>query len=311
MEIKFYGQKQRGNPALPGFERKRKKLAKFLIDKCYFDSPPKFGDFYLVQIGRRFCEAGGGAEEHLHKNWYELTVVTDGKADIITNGKKTEVKKGDIYLSFPCDVHEIISSAREPLKYDFFSFYTDNEKYGELLSKLSLICPADSRVFRDGHIPALISDAMSELSGDAPFSEEILASVFGQIVIYTLRNTLYGKTARTVMSVSGAEMLCYQIMNYIDTNIFTMSNLEDISAALKYNYAYLSGLFKKTTGNTVLSYYQRKKLEAARLILLEENTKIGEVSERLGYASPYSFSRAFKEAYGISPKQYSKRRSSN
>jgi AraC-like DNA-binding protein len=95
-------------------------------------------------------------------------------------------------------------------------------------------------------------------------------------------------------------------MNYIDTNIFNMKSLEDVSRALKYNYAYLSSLFKKTTGNTVVAYYQRKRLESARLILLEENAKIGDVSDRLGYSSPYSFSRAFKEAYGVSPKKYMK-----
>jgi AraC-like DNA-binding protein len=61
----------------------------------------------------------------------------------------------------------------------------------------------------------------------------------------------------------------------------------------------------------VLSYYQRKRLECARLILLEENAKIGEVSESLGYSSPYSFSRAFKEAYGTSPKKYVKSHSSS
>lgn len=286
-------------------------MAKFLRDISYFESPRKIGEFYLIQIGRRFCEAGGEIEEHLHKNWYELTVVTDGEADIITNGNVAHVVKGDIHLSFPCDAHRIISSKREALRYDFFSFYTTNEKYNEKLGELVMKCPADGRVFQSGKTTQLVSEAIAELEGGGEFFEQALEAIFNQIVVYTLRNTLLSVSERSQKNVSDAQMLCYRIMNYIDTNIFDMKSLDELSSALKYNYAYLSSVFKKTTGNTVLSYYQRKRLECARLILLEENAKIGEVSESLGYSSPYSFSRAFKEAYGTSPKKYVKSHSSS
>jgi AraC-like DNA-binding protein len=286
-------------------------LAKFLRDISYFESPRKIGEFYLIQIGRRFCEAGGEIEEHLHKNWYELTVVTDGEADIITNGNVAHVVKGDIHLSFPCDAHRIISSKSEALRYDFFSFYTTNEKYNEKLGELVMKCPADGRVFQSGKTTQLVSEAIAELEGGGEFFEQALEAIFNQIVVYTLRNTLLSVSERSQKNVSDAQMLCYRIMNYIDTNIFDMKSLDELSSALKYNYAYLSSVFKKTTGNTVLSYYQRKRLECARLILLEENAKIGEVSESLGYSSPYSFSRAFKEAYGTSPKKYVKSHSSS
>jgi AraC-like DNA-binding protein len=286
-------------------------LAKFLIDNSYFDEPLTFEDICLVQIGRRFCKEGGGVEEHLHKSWYELTVVTDGEAEIITNGRKTRVKKGDIHLSFPYDVHEIISSDKWPLRYDFFSFYITSGKYESELSRIAINCSAESRVFRDSRIPSLVSDAISEIGSDKPFSDEILSCVLNQIVVYTIRCVLFGENSKVSRVVKGDEVLSYQIMNYIDTNIFTIKSLEDISEALKYNYAYLSSLFKKTTGNTVMSYYLKKRLETARVILLEGDVKISEVSEMLGYSSPYSFSRAFREAFGISPKQYAKRRSLN
>ena len=286
-------------------------MAKFLIDNSYFDQPLSFGDVYLIQIGRRFCKGGEGVEEHLHKNWYELTVVTDGEADIITNGRRMRVKKGDIHLSFPCDVHEIVSLGKEPLRFDFFSFYTASEKYRKELSGLALSSNMESRVFTDSRVPALVSEAISEIGSDKPFSEEMLSSLFNQIVICTVRRVLYGESFEGNRVVKGNEILSYQIMNYIDTNIFKIKNLEDISDALKYNYAYLSNVFKKTTGKTIMSYYLKKRLDTARVVLLEGGIKISDVSEMLGYSSPYSFSRAFKEFFGISPKQYAKKRSLN
>jgi AraC-like DNA-binding protein len=291
--------------------KKRLQQDEFLIDFQFIKNPKPLNDVRLYQIGKRFCNPNASILPHLHVDWYELTVVTDGEADVITNGNVAHVVKGDIHLSFPCDAHRIISSEREALRYDFFSFYTTNEKYNEKLGELVMKCPADGRVFQSGKTTQLVSEAIAELEGGGQFFEQALEAIFNQIVVYTLRNTLLSVSERSQKNVSDAQMLCYRIMNYIDTNIFDMKSLDELSSALKYNYAYLSSVFKKTTGNTVLSYYQRKRLECARLILLEENAKIGEVSESLGYSSPYSFSRAFKEAYGTSPKKYVKSHSSS
>ena len=83
-----------------------------------------------------------------------------------------------------------------------------------------------------------------------------------------------------------------------------MKNLEELTEVMKYNYSYLSTLFKKTTGNTLLSYYYAKRLDVARMLILENSLKISEIAEQLGYSSLYAFSRAFKDMYGLSPKQY-------
>ena len=95
-------------------------------------------------------------------------------------------------------------------------------------------------------------------------------------------------------------------MNYIDTHIFSISSLEDVAETMNYNYSYLSALFRKTTGSTLLSYYHQKRLDVARQLIAEGTMKMTEIAETLNYSSLYSFSRAFKENFGISPKQYAK-----
>jgi mannose-6-phosphate isomerase-like protein (cupin superfamily) len=85
-----------------------------------YEEPLQFGETLLIQIGRRFCETGEVIPTHAHRDWFELTIVTKGTGTIITNGKATQVKGGDIYLSFPCDLHEIHADCNR-LEYDFFS----------------------------------------------------------------------------------------------------------------------------------------------------------------------------------------------
>ena len=71
-----------------------------------------------------------------------------------------------------------------------------------------------------------------------------------------------------------------------------------------YSYGYLSALFKKTTSHTLAHYYYEKKLDVARLLILEERFTITEISEMLNYASVYSFSKAFSKRFGVAPRVY-------
>lgn len=279
-------------------------MTKFHLNKCFLNSPVKFSDIYLLQIGRLYFDADDIIKLHVHKDFFELTIITDGEGEIITNGHTTSVKHGDIYLSLPCDMHEIRSSKKAPMKYDFFSFYTENEDYKKVLDGISGGLQLSDRVFSDERIASLVGDAIMEFINDTVFSNDLLYSIFNQIIIYIIRH-IKKEVSNKASTASLSEAICYQIMNYIDTHIYTLKTLDEIAIELNYNYSYISSLFKKTTGNTIFSYYNSKRLEISRQLIAERNQKITEIAEALNYSSLYSFSHAFKEKYGTSPKKYS------
>ena len=93
------------------------------IDNNFITNPMKLGDTYLVQLGRLYASDAPPATPHMHLNWFELTIVTGGEGYVATADVELPVKAGDIYVSFPADVHSIRSSAHNPLKFDFLSFY--------------------------------------------------------------------------------------------------------------------------------------------------------------------------------------------
>lgn len=280
-------------------------MPKFHLNKCFLNSPVKFSDIYLLQIGRLYFNAGDIIKLHVHKDFFELTIITDGEGEIITNGQVTSVKRGDIYISLPCDMHEIRSSKTAPMKYDFFSFFTENESYKKELYQTSPAHQLSDRVFSDERIASLVGDAIMEFISDSVFSNELLYSIFNQIIVYVIRH-IRKEVSIKANAASQSESICYRIMNYIDTHIYTMKTLEEIAISLNYNYSYISSLFKKTTGNTVFSYYNNKRLEIARQLIEESNQTITEIAESLNYSSLYSFSHAFKEKYSSSPKNFLK-----
>ena len=246
----------------------------------------------------------GGEEigQHPHLNWFELTVVSKGRGKIITNGHTYPIKKGDIYLSFPCDIHNVISSVSDPLEYDFISFYCEEER---IKRELDSITPdkvdGENRIFSDGDVAVLTATAINETTQNETLSDLMMQSLLTQITVKTIR--AFAKERKTEpVQKRDATALCSKVMNYIDSHIFSITSLTVLSSVLGYNYSYISDVFAKTTSFTIASYYSEKRLERAKLLLKENRLTATEIASLLNYSSVYSFSKAYKNKFGHSPK---------
>ena len=274
------------------------------FNKAYIDEPKPLGEMSLIQLGRMHCHGKTVVGEHLHREreYYELTVVTDGAGIITTNRVPIPVTKGQIYLSLPCDLHRIESDREDPLKFDFLSFSAEEPTIREEMRRIARTCTeADQRMISDERISMLVGDAIAELSTPEPFSDAILEAILRQIAWYLIRDFKSLSEKRERPKVKTPNELCYQMMHYIDTHLYTMSNLSELSQEFRYNYSYLSALYRSVTGDTLRQYYCDRRLEAARLLLEEGNLSVGEVAELLHYSSIYTFSRAFKDRYRFCP----------
>jgi len=67
---------------------------------------------------------------------------------------------------------------------------------------------------------------------------------------------------------------------------------------------YLSRLFKECTGETVMDYITRARVEHACALLGDPSRRITEVSEEVGYNSPKHFSQVFREIMKCTPTEY-------
>lgn len=275
------------------------------LNKVYHQDPLYFDGVYIAQIGRMYCKTDTVIDAHFHTDLYELTIATDGKGVITTNSVATDVKKGDIYLSLPCDIHKIESDPNDPLKYDFLAFKPSDTRLVEALTILATDHSSEhARVFSDQRIMSLIGQAIAELDNDDPFSEEVLSAVFRQVLVYTIRGLEGQKHKTSHPDKSPAEILCYSLMNYIDTHLYTMQSLRELERVSGYSYGYLSTVFKKTVSLSLSDYYRKKKLNAAALLISENKLSVTQIAELFNYSSPFAFSKAFKNEFGVSPGHY-------
>lgn len=67
---------------------------------------------------------------------------------------------------------------------------------------------------------------------------------------------------------------------------------------------YFSDLLYFETGQNIQEYFQFKRLEASKTMLLKQGSTVGMVAEKLGYPNVQQFSRLFKKITGIAPCDY-------
>ena len=137
------------------------------LDKTYLPNPLQMGNVRLFQIGRAYCREETVIAPHVHREWIELTIVTDGEGIVFTNDVELPVKSGDIHISFPADKHMIISSKDKPLRYDYISFYpNDEQKLRKIEELMTTFRSPHDRLFADEKIKMLVSNAIAEFCGE-------------------------------------------------------------------------------------------------------------------------------------------------
>ena len=280
---------------------------KYHFDNVYLSNPVEFEDIYIYQIGKRFCDKGEVIDSHMQSNLFELTIVKNGSGVVYSNGIGTKVLSGDIYLSLPFDEHKIVSNNETSLEYDYIAFVVKNETYsnnfGDIIKKIT----AKKRVFKDSFLELLIRCALLEFGTNEIYSYELLSSIFRQMLIRIIRRFLcVGNIEKNMENFNSAKFLCYRMMNYIESNIYTLKNLDELSVYMGYSYNYLSKTFSKTTSTTLKDFFREKKMSLAKQLILEGEMSITEISEKLNYSSMYAFSKSFKKCYGVSPKMFQK-----
>lgn len=80
--------------------------------------------------------------------------------------------------------------------------------------------------------------------------------------------------------------------------------LTDVADAVGVNPSYLSRLMKQELGMPFSKYLTTVRIGAAVALMQRGETKIRQIGERVGYATPHYFSTAFKKVLGASPIEY-------
>lgn len=102
---------------------------------------------------------------------------------------------------------------------------------------------------------------------------------------------------------SRQEKLVDNTIDYMKENYKINIGMDNISDAMNVSKSYLSRVFTKNKGITVMDYLLKIRINEAKKLLIEGNT-ISYTSYEVGFSNPAYFSKLFKKESGVTPSQF-------
>ncbi|MDD6212955.1 MAG: AraC family transcriptional regulator [Clostridiales bacterium] len=96
-------------------------------------------------------------------------------------------------------------------------------------------------------------------------------------------------------------------LQYIEENYAADITIREMAELENYNISYYTEWFKKNVGCLPSEYLRMVRIDKAKEILATTRYRIIDVAMQVGYYNSSSFTRAFREVEGITPKQYRKK----
>lgn len=217
---------------------------------------------------------------HFHRA-YEIIIVNNGQLRLSIDQKTYLLKKNDVAFIFPNQLHEF-----ETIDYSTVSIIIFSpELIGYFYMKYKSYLPEDN---------ILLLDELPNFNN--------LNSIYRQkSLLYGLCHDLVNHTNFIPIKYTNQMRLLQQILVYIDNNYQEDCTLKNVSAYLKYDYAYLSKLFIKMTKMTFTEYLNYYRISQACYLLKNSQKPVNEIAIDCGFNNLRTFHRNFKKITDTSP----------
>jgi Response regulator containing CheY-like receiver domain and AraC-type DNA-binding domain len=116
----------------------------------------------------------------------------------------------------------------------------------------------------------------------------------------------YFKEIIDEISTGSREHIIEDMLQYINQNYSKNLKLESLAQLFGYNSSYLGKIFQKKIGLSFKVYMDRIRIAHAKKFLQNENLKVYQIAELVGFSDVDYFNKKFKNYAGVTPTQYRK-----
>lgn len=242
-------------------------------------------------------QVGMLADLHCH-NKFEILYINSGQMSHVVEDRKYTVCGGDLILVRPSTYHYLEQLTEEA--YDRHNILFDPEQIGVDVGTL----PEDTEVISLLNNPiaiGLFQKIDYYYNGLPPedfsvFLAMLLRELFLNLRIFS--NPHHRK--KTLLSP-----ILTRALDYINENLFTITDVEQIAQALYISPSYLFYLFRTTLHQTPKKYITDKRLLAAQL-QIRAGGKPTVVYQNCGFRDYTTFFRSYTAYFGHTPSQEGK-----
>ena len=234
--------------------------------------------------------------ESMTLSHYQLEYVLEGKIFIDIEGKTYSAEAGDLFFINKATRRTLYSDKKSPVKKMFVT------AKGPLIDGM-----VKAYKFKEPIIIARVDveknfRSILNILEKAPVYTPLVRDNIGKEILEIIQTV--ARELNLVDTTIERQNVAENIIKYIDANLNRKITIEELSQNFFLGKTQLIKLFKDKYHMTPMKYAQMQRIELAKYYLQATDMPISSMHELIGFDDVKYFSKLFKKATGISPREY-------
>lgn len=249
-------------------------------------------DLTLVAFGAEDC-AHGHSYGPAIRSYYLMHFVTDGCGKFKINNLEYSLSRGDMFLIPPKISTIYRASFSAPWSYIWIG-----------MQGIMLPSYIEASGLSEENPVIKYSDTLLEITQKIVKSSETIShkSPFIIAQLYLFFDELIKCGGNENKYKSNSQIYVETAVNYIHNNLHRKISIAELASYIGIDRSYLCSIFKLLLGCAPQTYILNTKMDMAKRLLSATNNEIKDIGTALGYSDQFTFSHAFKEKAGVSPR---------
>ena len=262
-----------------------------------------FVDLDLYQFGWEQCTPahsfGPAARNH-----YLFHYVISGTGTLMADDSKGvtqtyQIKSGQGFMLFPGQISTYVADKNLPWEYAWLEF--DGLKVREMIEIAGIT--KDSPIYH-ANSKDLRQNMMEEMLYIVKNADKSPLHLIGHLYLFLDYMTRSAATMRLKQGGRLRDFYIKEALSFIEQNFQNDISVEDIAAFCGLNRSYFGKIFHDTIGKSPQEFLMSYRMQKATELLKLTQLSIGDIGNAVGYSNQLHFSRAFKNVYGVSPREW-------
>jgi AraC family L-rhamnose operon regulatory protein RhaS len=269
----------------------------------------------IISCGRFRCK-----ELTPHKNrGMEITYIEKGLMEWVVEGVSEKIEPGSVFFTLPWQVHGSLHPAEPDNVIWHVLFHLEEdypaprkqfrfpECFGFSPAEMKLLSNTFSTSTHHGFratpamrwlMPTLIHELQSTHELGAAHSVSLLRAV-----LVELKRIVSGE-AVDADTHTWSEKKVQSLLAELSSTCDQQWTLKQMAERCGIQRTRINTIFQKLTGGTPMEYLGRLRMERAKTLLRETETKVIDITFECGFGSSQYFANTFKHATGMTPSEY-------
>lgn len=260
-------------------------------------------DLRMIQSGSEQCTPGysfGPAR----RDHYLFHYVISGNGTLYGKDSKGQttsftVESGQGFMIYPDQLNTYVADLDNPWQYVWVEFDGLCVKPTLAGTELSRSCP----VYHTNSA-ALRENMVTEMRYISAHPDTGTLCVTGHLYLFLDYLMRSAKAERLTHLRRMRDYYVRTAISFIESHFQERIRIGELASVCGIDRSYFGKIFHESVGLSPQAFIMNYRMRRAEALLRETDMPIGEIAAAVGYENPLHFSRAFKNARGVSPREW-------